>query len=89
MPNYEWRIRKLDTYATYLDRGVVEAPNVASAKRRATKASKTEHWGECWRREDDTYLKTNGDRRSVGVRGKDSATHALYLREEKETGHKL
>ena len=86
MPNYEWRIRKLDTYATYLYHGVVKAPNVASAKRLVTKASKTGHWGEPWRREGNTYLKTNGDRRSVGDRVKESATHVLYFSEEKETG---
>ena len=86
MPNYEWGIRKFDTYVTSLDRGVVEAPNVASAKRLITKASKTEHWGEYWCREGNTYLKTNGDRWSVGIRGKDSATHVLYFCEQKETG---
>ena len=86
MPNYEWRIRKFDTYVTCLDRGVVEAPNVASAKSLITKASKTGHWGECWCREGDTYLKTNGDTGSVEVRVKESATHVLYFSEQKETG---
>ena len=86
MPNYEWRIRKVDTYVTYLYHGVVEAPNVASAKMRVTKASKTGHWGQRWRREGDTYFKTNGDGRSVGIRGKDSATYVLYFCEKKETG---
>ena len=83
MPNYEWRIRKVNTYSTYLTRGDVEAPNVASAKRLVTKASKTGHWGKRWRREGDTYLKTNGDRRSVGVPGKESATHVLCFCEKK------
>ena len=83
MPQYEWRMREIGKHGTYIDQGIIEAPDMIHAKRLVTKASNTAQWGKRWRRDGDTYFKTDGDGRSVGPLVKNISKHILYVRERK------
>ena len=66
MTEYEWAVRGIGELGKPTRQGKVQAENIRQAKFRVTKASNTGSWKKSWRRDGETYLKTDGDGRSVG-----------------------